>query len=179
MDMTGFISEYKYFLAFAIIGLLGLSIIFISNAYAGVPSPVPGLGEKAANVKFTVYGTWTHYSIPGVGDSISIDKVTHSVIGWSTYLAIFPYGDSLNVIDTSKAKLHYEVWDSSNNKVVDGDIQFDLTSAWEVSFIVRGLKPNTYTLKLHVFQYADQWPWTGWYERASYEYSFTINPPSE
>lgn len=177
--MNEFISENKYILGISIIGLLILSLIFVSNAYAGIPSPVPGIGEKAATVKFTVYGTWVHSSIPGIADSVSIDKATHTIIGWSSYLAILPSGESLNVIDTQKAKLHYEIWDSSNNKVVDGDISFTLTSTWELSFAVRGLKPNTYTLKIFVYQYAEGWPWTGWYERANYEYSFTINPPSE
>ena len=160
-----------------IIGVLVLGFV-LSNANAGVPS-VPGVGVKAANVKFTVSGTWIHRSIPGVADTVKVDGATHTVIGWGYYLIILPNGDSLNVIDTSKGKLHYEVWDSSSNKVVEGDLDFTLTSAWQESFIVRGLKPNTYTLKVFVYQYADGWPWTGWYERASYEYSFTINPPSK
>ena len=102
--MKDVLDEHKYILAILVIALLGLSLIFISNAYAGIPSPVPGLGEEAATVKFTIYGTWVHSSIPGVADTISIDKATHTVIGWSSYLAILPSGESLNVIDTQKAK---------------------------------------------------------------------------
>ena len=167
----------------ALILLAGLS--FIVNSYAGIPSPIPMLGEEAANVRFNVCGTWIHYDIPGVGDSISIDRVSHSVVGWGRYLAIFPSGDSLNLIDTSKAKLHYEIWDSSGNKVVDRDIEFDLSSGWEVTFTVRGLKPNTYTLKISISQYSEfsvgipfTPSWSEWVERASYEYTFTIYPPS-
>lgn len=153
-----------------------IALYMVSQAYAGIPAP-PGLGEPAANVKFIVSGTWVHVSIPAVPDTITIKNVQHQIIGWGYYLTVLPTGDSLNIIDTSKAKIVYEVWDSSNNRVVTGNLEFDLTSAWQVEFIVRGLKPNTYTLRIFVFQYADGWPWTGWYERTSYEYSFTIQPP--
>ena len=63
--MNESIHKNKYILGVILIGLLILSLIFMSNAYAGVSSPVTGFGEKVATVKFTAYGTWTHVSVPG------------------------------------------------------------------------------------------------------------------
>ena len=137
----------------AMVGGLAVLFLVLSGIYGGVPVP-GGLGEEVAKVRIYVSGVWVHYGFPGIPDTVSIQSIDYVVEDWYNVLSflctsMYPVH---GLGDKDDAKIVYEIYDDSSNKVKEGEVYFKLYHGWKTSFTISGLKPGTYNMKVAVYQ---------------------------
>ena len=158
-----------------IIGVVAaVSIVaLVYSEFGGIPAP---FGRRVAEVKIVVKGSWIHYGVPGFSDMVTIEDVDYYVVRWYNVLSLFSTYPTMGMGDTDDAKICYEIYDTSNNKVRSGEVYFKLQSGWMVTFNVKGLEPGVYNVRLTVYQ---KWTLFGlqssWSSRCSKTVTITVN----
>ena len=164
------------------IGIIAIVLLgaFFVTASGMLPAP-PGMGQQVADVVVYVSGTWQHYDIPFVPDTVTISQITYSVTDyhWVFYSVMKTQGlTTLSTADTAQAKIVYQL-QANGETQAQGTVYFNLASNWQTQFTIQNVPPGTYQLTVTVYEYWNNGLLgSGWAVRASSSTSVVVNPQS-